>query len=508
MKVVVILGHPRADDTLCAALAKASADGARAAGCDVRLIDLGRMEFNPDVEERSPASQPLEPCLEAARQDIDWANHLILVFPTWWGTFPARLKGFFDRVLLPGRAFEETTSGTGYVGLMKGRTADLIVTMDTPSAIYSLVYGAPGIRAVRDATLGFCGIDVARVMRCAPVKDSSADKRSRWIQDAYLIGARLRTVPFSFRQRLARGAKAWLAALRLQFYPMTLIAYWLGALLAGNPDRAIDQKRFWFGYLFIFLLEAATVFSNDLIDRSSDKANRFWGPFSGGSRVLQDGRISASSLRNALSAALILCVILALWLTVSATGPLFTGLLLIASFVLTLGYTVPPLQLSYRALGEIDVAFTHSIFAIAAGAILQDSATLPANAWILGAPLFLAIIPAITLSAIPDHEADAAAGKATIAVRFGIRAAFIIAGLSAISSLIASFVADGLTNSAFFGLWFQIPVLLHLVWFIQRIAGEARQPAAARRIDGTMISGLSFIFWFCVWPVARLLSGV
>jgi hypothetical protein len=76
MKVVVILGHPRADDTLCAALAKASVDGARAAGCDVRLIDLGRMEFNPDVEERSPASQPLEPCLEAARQDIDWANHL------------------------------------------------------------------------------------------------------------------------------------------------------------------------------------------------------------------------------------------------------------------------------------------------------------------------------------------------------------------------------------------------------------------------------------------------
>ena len=69
---------------------------------------------------------------------------------------PARLKGFLDRVLVPGFAFREQDGH--YYGLLGPRTAELMTTMDVPPSVYRWIQGAPGRRAMCRATLGLCGI--------------------------------------------------------------------------------------------------------------------------------------------------------------------------------------------------------------------------------------------------------------------------------------------------------------------------------------------------------------
>ena len=175
LKVLVVVGHPRRA-SLCAALAGAYAGGAREAGMQVRLLDLAELDFDPDLHTPSPLAQPLEPDLAQAWEAIAWADHLLLVFPAWWGVGPARLYGFLDRVLLPGKTFREEDGR--YEGLLAGRTAHLITTMDMPPWVYRLIYRAPGHSAMKRAILGFCGIAVTRTLAFGPVRDSDAAQRA------------------------------------------------------------------------------------------------------------------------------------------------------------------------------------------------------------------------------------------------------------------------------------------------------------------------------------------
>lgn len=146
MRMAVICGHPR-DGSLCEGIAEAYADAALAAGHPVKMIRLHELEFDPNER-----GQPLEPALEAVQQEILDADHLVIVSPVWWGSVPALLKGFLDRVFRPEFAFREREEG-GWEGLLGGRTADLLMTMDTPQWVFRTVLGAPAVRAVRDATL-------------------------------------------------------------------------------------------------------------------------------------------------------------------------------------------------------------------------------------------------------------------------------------------------------------------------------------------------------------------
>ncbi len=98
LKVLVILGHPRSD-SFCGALAQTYAEGARAAGVTVERLDLVDLAFDPSVRCPAPEDQNLEPDLLRAQSLLRWADHLVFVYPAWWGTFPALLKGFLDRAL-------------------------------------------------------------------------------------------------------------------------------------------------------------------------------------------------------------------------------------------------------------------------------------------------------------------------------------------------------------------------------------------------------------------------
>lgn len=501
LRVLLILGHPRAD-SLGGALFEAYASGAREAGIELRTLRVGDLDFDPDVHVPSPADQPLEPDLAEAQSLLTWCQHLVLVYPTWWGTCPARLKGLLDRLLAPGFAFRYFDDGH-YQPRLTGRTAELITTMDTPPWVYRLIYRAPGHRALGQATLGFCGLRVVRRTVFGPVIKSDATERACWLAQSRALGARLRNGPESAPQRVLSSVRAWLAALRLQFYPMTWIAYSVGALAASG---ALDTQTYWLGLAALFLLEAATVFGNDYWDYESDRRNDYWGPFNGGSRVLIDGRIERTRLGVVARWLFWGFVVLALGLT--TIGPAGANPAAALAFsllaVAAIGYTAPPLKLSYRTLGELDVALTHSLGVLLIGYILQRGAWHDSLPWLMSAPLGLAVLPAITLSGIPDYGADRAAGKRTLAVRFGVDGAVRFA--------IATALGAGAAGVAWWllgwdgGLYGPAILLaaLHAGWLVWRLHRYRRERRPPGRIDGLMVLALSLILWFGVLPLLAL----
>ena len=99
----------------------------------MRELKLGELAFDPILHEGYEQSQVLEPDLLEAQRQIHWAEHLVFVYPVWWGGLPALLQGFFDRALQPGFAFRyRGTQDKDWEQLLGGRSADLLVCHDQP----------------------------------------------------------------------------------------------------------------------------------------------------------------------------------------------------------------------------------------------------------------------------------------------------------------------------------------------------------------------------------------
>ena len=505
MNVLIILGHPRTD-SLCGALADAFGKGATEAGAAVRRLDLATLDFDPDVHTPSPNQQAFEADLLTARELIRWAEHLVFVYPTWWGTMPALLKGFLDRVLTPEFAFRTCEGGTGYQGLLGGRSAQLITTMDTPPLIHRLVYRQPGRNAMARATLGFCGIRPVRSLVCGSVKDASQEQRQHWLEQARRHGRSLERGRISPGEQFRHKAGAWLKGMRLQFYPMTWLAYTAGALAASPADGVFGNPLFWLGYLCLFLIEVATVLINEWVDFQSDRNNRFFSTFTGGSRVLVEGLLSLRELRIGIVVVLVafLAASALLLSLLPASARVAVSVLGVVMTLLAIGYTAPPLKLSYRGLGELDVSLTHSIGVILCGYVFLGGAWNDALPWLLSLPLLLAIMPSITLSGIPDLEADAAAGKRTLAVRLGQRGALMLAlGFTLLAGgagLISQMM--NLAGGAFEGIAYAVIPHAALLWWLLAKRIESGKPAG--RIDGLMAASLTYVLWFGLFPLFRL----
>lgn len=496
-RILVVIGHPRAD-SLCAALAGAYVAGARGAGCTVEVLDLAGMTFEPDVITGSPAHQPLEPDLQHARNLIEWAQHLVFVFPNWWGTMPARLKGFLDRVLYPGFAFRE--DGGHYYGLLAPRTAELLITMDVPPAVYRWIQGAPGEKSLSRATLGLCGITTVAVTTFAPPSHSGQATREGWVRQARAVGASRGVGPRGPIRRRLHAAGRWLKAVRPQFYPMSALAYTLGALMVASP---LNLWAFVLGMVAMVGLKVATVLTNDIHDRESDARNRFWSPFNGGGRSLHEGGFTPAEMWRGAAIALGISAAALLALLMVAPDPLGVLVVMLVLAVLALGYTIPPLKLSHRGLGEMDVALTHGPGVLILGHVAQGGAIFAGQPWLLASVIALAVLPAIILAGVPDRTADREAGKFTLVVKLGIaasvRVAMVFLALSALGAVVLSLtpVPVGLALPAI-----ALPHAALLLWLMRRYLNEG---APERRIDLLLGLGLLYIAWFVLVPFAQMI---
>lgn len=187
-RILIVNGHPDAK-SFGGRLASRYALGATQAGAEVRQVALRDIKFDPILHAGYRKIQPLEPGLVAIQQDILWADHLVFVYPVWWGTMPALLKGFLDRVFLPGFAFRfHGPRSYRWKGLLSGRSARLIITMDGPPSIVRLLFRDPAVHMMKGMTLEFCGIRPVRVMYVGSVKRSSRARRLLWEMQAEDLG--------------------------------------------------------------------------------------------------------------------------------------------------------------------------------------------------------------------------------------------------------------------------------------------------------------------------------
>ena len=182
-RILVIVAHS-ATSSFTLALSQAYVAAATAAGHEVRVLHLGELTFDPILHEGYKQIQALEPDLLAAQAAISWAEHLCWVFPVWWGSVPALLKGFLDRILLPGFAFKYRPGKAFPEQLLRGRSAQLLVSMDTPPWYFRWVYHMPGIVQLKKTTLEFCGIAPVKVATFGPVISSSPAQRASWLVKA------------------------------------------------------------------------------------------------------------------------------------------------------------------------------------------------------------------------------------------------------------------------------------------------------------------------------------
>ncbi|MBO9702761.1 MAG: NAD(P)H-dependent oxidoreductase [Sporocytophaga sp.] len=188
--VVIINGHPF-KESFNASLAYAYKTGVQEAGANVSEIFIGDLTFNPNLQFGYSKRMELEPDLQDAWKTIKEADHLVWIHPVWWGGMPSLMKGFIDRLFLPGMAFSPKENSIWWNKLLIGKTARIITTMDQPGWYYRLVYGRPSINQLKRCTLEFCGIRPVEVTTIGIIKTSDNAKRERWLKKAYDLGLAL-----------------------------------------------------------------------------------------------------------------------------------------------------------------------------------------------------------------------------------------------------------------------------------------------------------------------------
>lgn len=187
-KVFILLGHPDSE-SMCCKLADAYADGARNSGNEVRRTNLGDMQFDPILHKGYKVIQELEPDLKKFQEDVRWCDHLVIVYPSWWSTMPALLKGLFDRVWLPGFAFKFLPSGLGWKRLLKGKTARVFVTSDSHPLLARFLFG-DNTNEIQDGILWFAGIHT-NMKKIGPVKNITEAGRMKLVERFKKYGSKL-----------------------------------------------------------------------------------------------------------------------------------------------------------------------------------------------------------------------------------------------------------------------------------------------------------------------------
>lgn len=198
-RFLLIDGHPDAD-RLSAHLLDVF-QKALPAGTPVDRIAIRDLDFDADLSRGYDDIPPLEPDLDRALNLIEGCDHLVLAFPLWWGAEPARLKGFWDRVLLPRRAYRYREKGPWWDRLLAGRAADLIVTMDTPPAYLRLAYFDPLGWRYRRQVLGFVGFRPIRLNYFGVVRHGGAERSlPAWRNRLERAARRAAAIPTSTRK--------------------------------------------------------------------------------------------------------------------------------------------------------------------------------------------------------------------------------------------------------------------------------------------------------------------
>ncbi|AOL24289.1 Putative NADPH-quinone reductase [Erythrobacter litoralis] len=186
-RITIIDGHPDPDpDRFVHALARTYADAARVSH-EVRDVEIAALDFPLLRDPAQWRNGKVPPGLEQVQRDIEWAEHLVFLYPLWLGDVPALFKGFLEQVLRPGFAIQPKEGGL-FGKLLLGKSARVIVTMGMPAAGYRLYFFSHSLRSLKRNMLHFVGISPVRMTLIGSVED--ADARARGLRKVGDLGRR------------------------------------------------------------------------------------------------------------------------------------------------------------------------------------------------------------------------------------------------------------------------------------------------------------------------------
>ncbi len=209
------------------------------------------------------------------------------------------------------------------------------------------------------------------------------------------------------------------------FLAITVVGVLLGlasADVCGHPPQAGAALA---TLVLALLAHAAGNVLNDVHDAESgaDAANtQGIFPFTGGTRLIQQGQVTVRQTRD-LARALLIVLLPAGVLLAVLTSPAVLVIGAVGLF-LAWAYSAPPLALMTRGLGELTVAFVWALVVVGADAVQRGSVFIVPVFMALGYGLMIANI--LLINGVPDAAADAQVGKRTLAVRLGPRGAALL----------------------------------------------------------------------------------
>lgn len=185
-RIFVLLGNPD-KESFSGSVASTYVEAAERAGHEVKRMNINDLRFDPILHKGYKEIQALEPDLIAVQEAWKWADHVVIVYPNWWCTMPAILKGMFDRMFLPGFAFNFDKQTKKIIRRLTGKTARVIVLAGTHSPFMTWLKFGDFTNEIRYGILEFAGMK-ANVSTYGPCDRVSPEKRATWLKEIEKLG--------------------------------------------------------------------------------------------------------------------------------------------------------------------------------------------------------------------------------------------------------------------------------------------------------------------------------
>jgi NAD(P)H dehydrogenase (quinone) len=184
MNALIVYAHPW-EGSYNHAVLEAVQRGLAAGGTGFETIDLNIEGFNPVLTQKDLAQYSkggtTDPKVAEYQGKINACDYLFVIFPVWWGSMPAILKGFFDKVLLKGWAYDAAPMGMLKPLIHNVKRAVVISTMNAPRFYYNVFMGQQIKYGLINGMLKTCGISPTKWFSLSRVVYVSRKKRQRWL---------------------------------------------------------------------------------------------------------------------------------------------------------------------------------------------------------------------------------------------------------------------------------------------------------------------------------------
>jgi NAD(P)H dehydrogenase (quinone) len=186
MKVLIIFNHPY-EGSYCNAVLNSVTQGLQRANHEADIIHLDKDGFNPVMTAQDLKAfrdkYPIDPKVIEYKNRLEDADHIVFIFPIWWELMPALMKGFIDKVIFPGVAYDYTNATNTKMKPLwtKVKGVTMITTMNTPGVFYWGIFGNAIQKAMMRGTFWKLGYKNRKWISLNMVKLVSSERRKKWL---------------------------------------------------------------------------------------------------------------------------------------------------------------------------------------------------------------------------------------------------------------------------------------------------------------------------------------